>query len=103
MPFTFKLSQRLARMRRAALLCTTAALAACEKPGVAGPSEPGSQVVKLIVSPDSITLTPSQSEQFVAFGRTPAGDSVPVACCRTISAWKATFAFSRAVGSLVTA
>ncbi len=79
MPFTFKLSQRLARMRRAALLCSTAALAACEKPGVAGPSEPGSQVVTLIVSPDSITLTPSQSEQFVAFGRTPAGDSVPVA------------------------
>ncbi|HYT82901.1 MAG TPA: hypothetical protein VEK86_05595, partial [Gemmatimonadales bacterium] len=61
------------------MLCSTAALAACEKPGVAGPSEPGSQVVKLIVSPDSITLTPSQSEQFVAFGRTPAGDSVPVA------------------------
>ena len=40
MPFTFKLSQRLSRMRWTALALATAALAACEKatPSVTGPS-----------------------------------------------------------------
>ncbi len=52
MPFTFKLSQRLARMRCAILLISTAALAACEKvASISGPTHPGARVVKLIVSP----------------------------------------------------
>jgi len=80
MPFMFKLSRRLARIRRGALLLSTAASAACEKPGanVSGPAQPGTQVAKVVVSPDNVSLLPSQSKQFTAFGRTEAGDSVTV-------------------------
>src|SRR3989442_2811620 len=80
MPFTFKLSQRLARMRCAILLISTAALAACEKPAasISGPTNPGARVVKLIVSPELITLLSSQSMQFAALGLTEAGDTVPL-------------------------
>src|SRR5256885_1324320 len=81
MPFTFKLSQRLARMRCAVLLLSSAVFTtACEKPAasVSGPAQPGTQVVKVVVSPDVVTLLPSHSQQFTAFGRTPAGDSVSV-------------------------
>ena len=75
MTFTFKLSQRLARMRPVARMRSTAALAACETPGVrgSGPPQPGTQLVKVVVSPDAITLGPSQNQQFAAFGRA-AGD-----------------------------
>ena len=81
MTFTFKLSQRLARMRCSALALATAALAACEKatPSVTGPSHPASQVARIIVSPDAITLAPTQNQQFSAYGRTEAGDSTAVA------------------------
>src|SRR5256885_1782055 len=82
MPFTFKLSQRLARMRCAVLLLSSAVFTtACEKPAasVSGPAQPGTQVVKVVVSPDVVTLLPSHSQQFTAFGRTQAGDSVAVA------------------------
>src|SRR6266545_2499188 len=79
MPFTFKLSQRLARMRLAALTFPAAAavLTACDmqrNPGT-GVDDPVTQV---IVSPDSLMLDPLQSYQFHVFGRTQAGDSVPV-------------------------
>ncbi len=79
MPFTFKLSQRLARMRLAALTIPAAAavLTACDmqrNPGT-GVDDPVTQV---IVSPDSLMLDPLQSYQFHVFGRTQAGDSVPV-------------------------
>jgi len=80
MPFTFKLSQRLARMRCLLLLGSTVALAACEKPGgVVAPSQPGARIVKVILSPDTVTLSPAENQQFVVFGRTDVGDSVPVA------------------------
>src|SRR2546426_6923512 len=80
MTFTFKLSQRLARMRPVALMLSTAALAACETPGgnVSGPPQLGTQLVKVVVSPDAITLVPSQNQQFAAFGRTAAGDSLSI-------------------------
>jgi len=88
MPFTFKLSQRLARMRCALLLFSTAALAACEKPAasISGPTNPGARVVKLIVSPELITLLSSQSMQFAALGLTEAGDTVRVAATWRASA-----------------
>src|SRR2546425_559139 len=82
MPFTFKLSQRLARMRCAILLISTAALAACEKPAasISGPTNPGARVVKLIVSPELITLLSSQSMQFAALGLTEAGSTYSMKC-----------------------
>jgi len=80
MPFTFKLSQRLARMRCAALLLATATVAACEKPAsIVAPVGPSARLVQVIVSPDAITLVPSQIKQFTAFGRTEAGESTSVA------------------------
>ncbi len=73
MPFTFKLSQRLARMRVIALLLSTG-VAACEHPsGISG------QATTLVVVPNAVTIAPLQSQQFAAFGRTKAGDSVPIA------------------------
>ena len=77
MPFTFKLSQRLARIRWVALLLTTAALAACEKP--VGLTEVTSTLSRLVVSPKVLTLRPNQTADFMAVGLTNAGDTATVA------------------------
>src|SRR5437879_4146741 len=78
MPFTFKLSQRLARMKLP-LAIAAAAFAACELPvRVTDPTPPNSPVVQIVSSPDTVTLDPDQTQQFVAYGRTQAGDSVAV-------------------------
>src|SRR5437016_3497114 len=62
MPFTFKLSQRLARMRRAAVILASAtALTACEKPIPSAPTQVRPQVATIDVSPVAATLFPSQS------------------------------------------
>src|SRR6266700_6038476 len=57
----------------------TALLTACEAiaPRTTGPATtvPPAQVV---VTPDSVALDPSQTQQFSTFGRTATGDSVPV-------------------------
>src|SRR3989442_5493179 len=79
MPFTFKLSQRLARMKLP-LAIAAAAFAACELPvRVTDPNPPNSPVVQIVSTPDAVTLDPDQTQQFVAYGRTQAGDSVAVA------------------------
>src|SRR5216110_3392941 len=79
MPFTFKLSQRLARMKLP-LAIAAAAFAACELPvRVTDPNPPNSPVVQIVSSPDTVTLDPDQTQQFVAYVRTQAGDSVAVA------------------------
>src|SRR5436309_485681 len=79
MPFTFKLSQRLARMKLP-LAIAAAAFAACELPvRVTDPTPPNSPVVQIVSSPDTVTLDPDQTQQSVAYGRTQAGDSVAVA------------------------
>src|SRR3989441_466915 len=79
MPFTFKLPQRLARMKLP-LAIAAAAFAACELPvRVTDPTPPNSPVVQIVSSPDTVTLDPDQTQQFVAYGRTQAGDSVAVA------------------------
>src|SRR5690349_17849694 len=79
MPFTFKLSKRLARIKRS-LLIGAAALAACEKPiQITSPTSPNSSVVQVVVAPDTVTLNPYQTQRFLAYGRTQAGDSVAVA------------------------
>ena len=79
MPFTFKLSVRLARMKPL-LVVAAAAFAACELPvRVTAPNPPNSPVVQIVSFPDTVTLDPDQTRQFVAYGRTQAGDSVAVA------------------------
>jgi hypothetical protein len=64
-PFTFKLSQRLARMRHAIPRPSTAAPAAGEGLTgiVAAASRPGTQVVTSAVSPDIVTLVASDRAQ----------------------------------------
>jgi len=59
-------------------------LAACERP--VGPTQPppGDPVVQIVTSPPSVTLDPYQSQQFLAYGRTQAGDSVAV-----VASWSA--------------
>src|SRR5438046_10749045 len=81
MPFTFKLSMRLALIRAALVPVAAAAFVACELPGrrVTDPNPPNNDVVQVFTSPASITLDPYETQQFLAFGRTQAGDSVPVA------------------------
>ncbi len=80
MPFTFKLSQRLARMRgrvcaaMAPALAACLAVSACERFGPA-PTGPGPQLAQIVVLPESLTVAPAQQVQFVAYGRTSAGDS----------------------------
>src|SRR5256885_10159887 len=77
MPFTFKLSQRLARMRCAVLLLATAALAACEKP--TGLTEPAGTLSQLLVAPKVLTLRPNQTADFMAVGLTKTRDPAPLA------------------------
>ena len=83
MPFTFKLSQRLARFRALSrVMLATPLLTACDlrRQPITGAVDPVAQV---IVSPDTITLDPFQRYDFRAFGRTQAGDSVAVAVTYT--------------------
>ena len=63
MPFTFKLSQRLARIRRVVLEVSRAAVAACEAPltSLAGSIQP--QVARLVVPPANTLLKPSQTQR----------------------------------------
>ena len=80
MPFTFKLSKRLALIKASLALAAALLAVACERMvHVTGPNQPSSPVVQIVVSPDTVTLDPYQSRQFLAYGRTQAGDSVAVA------------------------
>jgi uncharacterized protein YjdB len=78
MPFTFKLSKRLAVMKSAGTLALLAGLSSCEYPSKFGPHQISYVVTTMLVVPQSITLQPAQSGQFTAYGRTQAGDSVPI-------------------------
>src|SRR5256886_1180397 len=90
MTFKYKLSRRLALLKdRWVLLSVTThavalAVGACARP-VTGPQAPNSPVVRIVTLPDSVTLNPSDMRQFVAYGRTQAGDSVPVAVSWSVS------------------
>src|SRR2546430_16244465 len=77
MPFTFKLSQRLARIRCVVLLLATAALAGCEKP--TGITDVAGTLSRLVVSPKVLTLRPNQSADFMAVRLTNTGDTGTVA------------------------
>src|SRR6266705_2473744 len=84
MPFTFKLSKRLALMK-ASLAAATAALAACKPIPTTAPQVPSTSGVQVVTAPDTLTLNPYETRQFVAYGRTQAGDSVAVAVRWTAS------------------
>src|SRR2546425_7752914 len=81
MPFTFKLSKRLALMKASLVPAAAAVLAACQlqdRRGITGPTLPSNSVVQVVTSPDTVTLEPSVTQQFRAYGWTEAGDSVAI-------------------------
>src|SRR5437879_2606196 len=81
MPFTFKLSKRLALMKASLVPAAAAVLAACQlqdRRGITGPTLPSNSVVQVVTSPDTVTLEPAVIQQFRAYGRTEAGDSVAI-------------------------
>src|SRR2546422_11280128 len=55
-------------------LAACLAVSACERFGPA-PTGPGPQLAQIVVLPESLTVAPAQLVQFVAYGRTSAGDS----------------------------
>ncbi len=63
MPFTFKLSQRLARMRSAVLSTSRAAVAACGVPQAKVTRSTQPQVARLVIPPANSTLEPSQTRR----------------------------------------
>src|SRR3989442_3776261 len=81
MPFTFKLSKRLALMKASLVPAAAAALVACklqDRRGITDLTLPSNSVVQVVTSPDTVTLEPSVTQQFLAYGRTEAGDSVAI-------------------------
>jgi len=86
MPFTFKLAQRLARMKRVPVIGAAVVLVACRLSDHLGiPSLPD-QPVQIVVAPESVALDPYQTQQFRASGRTAVGDSMPVTVSWSASA-----------------
>src|SRR5690242_18562468 len=79
MPFTFKLSQRLARMRSRAVFVTLAILAACEKPIAISTDPGGTAASQLVLSPRAVTLHTNQTVDLTAVGLTAIGDTATVA------------------------
>src|SRR2546426_575721 len=78
MPFTFKLSRRLAVIRAATMVA--AAAVACA-PSDMDPTSPAAhyRLTQIVTSPAAATLDARQPKQFLAFGRNEIGDSVAVA------------------------
>src|SRR5438128_158131 len=76
MTFTYKLAQRLARLKhRTAIVATVVAamIVGCELP--VRTTDPGSTIAQLVVAPKNVTLQPNQAYDFVAVGFTATGDS----------------------------
>src|SRR6266404_2193639 len=76
MTFTYKLAQRLARLKDHAAIVATVAVAmivGCELP--VRSTDPGSTIAQLVIAPKNVTLQPSQAYDFVAVGFTANGDS----------------------------
>src|SRR5881396_3720701 len=76
MTFTYKLAQRLARLKhRTAIVATVVAamIVGCELP--VRTTDTGSTITQLVVAPKNVTLQPNQTYDFVAVGFTATGDS----------------------------
>ena len=76
MTFTYKLAQRLARLKhRTAIVATVVAamIVGCELP--VRTTDTGSTITQLVVAPKTVTLQPNQTYDFVAVGFTATGDS----------------------------
>src|SRR5213593_917304 len=76
MTFTYKLAQRLARLKHRTAIAATvvaAVIVGCELP--VRTTDTGSTITQLVVAPKNVTLQPKQTYDFVAVGFTATGDS----------------------------
>src|SRR5213596_302811 len=76
MTFTYKLAQRLARLKHRTAIAAMIAVAtifSCELP--VRSTDSGSTITQLVVAPKNVTLQPNQAYDFVAVGFTATGDS----------------------------
>src|SRR2546428_7618553 len=81
MPFTFKLSKRLALMKASLVPAAAAVLAACQlqdRRGITGPTLTSNSVEQVVTLPDTVTLELSPALPFRAYGRTATGDSTAI-------------------------
>ena len=91
MTFTFKLAQRLARLKHRTAIAATIAVAtivSCELP--VRSTGTGSTVTQLVVAPQNVTLQPSETYDFMAVGFTATGDSADMSVSWTASAGSVT-------------
>src|SRR2546421_2202313 len=77
MTFLHKLAQRLARIWPLGIVGVCAVLS-CDLPAARSTGPASNAVTKVIVSPKLLALLTNQSADFVAFGLSAAGDTVPV-------------------------
>jgi uncharacterized protein YjdB len=80
MPFTFKLSKRLALMKASLLPALAVALGACQlqdRRGLTGPTLPEG-LARLAISPQLTLLRVNQTSDFTVLGLTQTGDTAPV-------------------------
>src|SRR5438093_7312202 len=83
MTFTYKLAQRLARLKHRTAIAATvvaAVIVGCELP--VRTTDTGSTITQLVVAPKNVTLQPNQTYDFVAVGFTATGDKIGRASCR---------------------
>ena len=82
MTYKYKLAKRLALAHGSGMLTLLITMAACQpggalKEGLAPPDH-AATLDTVLTAPETVTLRTGASQQFVAFGRTAAGDSVAV-------------------------
>jgi uncharacterized protein YjdB len=87
MPFTFKLAQRLARMRQQGVGLTAVALAIAAVVSCELPTRPpvGENAYRLEVSPKTLTLQQFQAVDFTAVGLTSVGDTATMEVSWSVS------------------
>lgn len=79
MPFTFKLSRRLAQLRApTAIVALLAVACVAGDKLVVDPQVPQARVVRLVVSPSEVTVQAGENVEFTAIGLTASGDTAPV-------------------------
>jgi hypothetical protein len=82
MPFKFKLSRRLARLKAVVSTAAIVALAHCSDavvdPTAQDVTTPPATMAEVELTPDTLTIEVGDSRQFAAYGRLSNGDSVTV-------------------------
>jgi uncharacterized protein YjdB len=78
MPFKFKLSRRLARLKAVVLVTPVLPLACVTGDKLVEPQVPHAEIVRLVISPTQVTVGKDKDVEFTAVGFTATGDTAPV-------------------------